>query len=362
MRARSVVGFSVSIHFVDSNHPPPDPNATPPGLSLPVSMGPIALPKPKGKRRWGWLSAWTLLVFAGGIAAGPTLTDQAFALVQRASAMFGLQVPRLLRRTAPTPVGSLPSPPARGPAATPPPPAPVAVQAERTDDSQKPPVAAAEPEPAVAPRATAPIRAEKAAGEAAHPRHAKGSAKTAPAKATAGKKAGDYDDPFAGGAENTSGSKATASGKKPKPASAANAASGSRDPLDNLMAEGVSNGKGKKRGSKDLDALLKDVQKSNPEPAPKRESRPPPAELSSSDISRVMAGVKTRGNQCARRLGEKGVAELKITVGKDGSVTDVRVGGKVANTPLGECVAKATRSAKFPPSTGLRFDYRIDVY
>ncbi len=126
------------------------------------------------------------------------------------------------------------------------------------------------------------------------------------------------------------------------------------------MTDGVADSKGKKRESKDLDALLKDVQKSKPEPPPKREAPPPPASLSASDISKVMAGVKTRGNQCAQRLGQKGVAELKITVGKDGHVTDVNVGGKVADTPLGACVEKATRAATFPPSSGLRFDYRID--
>lgn len=76
---------------------------------------------------------------------------------------------------------------------------------------------------------------------------------------------------------------------------------------------------------------------------------------------RVMAGVKTRCNACAQRLGQTGIAELKITVGKNGAVTDVLVGGKIANTPLAACIEKATRMATFPPSTGLRFDYRIDA-
>jgi hypothetical protein len=74
-----------------------------------------------------------------------------------------------------------------------------------------------------------------------------------------------------------------------------------------------------------------------------------------------MASVKTRGNDCAQRLGAKGVAELKLAVGKDGKVTDARVGGKLANTPLGACIEKAARASSFPPSSGLRFDYRIDV-
>ena len=31
-----------------------------------------------------------------------------------------------------------------------------------------------------------------------------------------------------------------------------------------------------------------------------------------------------------------------------------------ADTPLAACVEKAIRAATFPPSSGLRFDYRID--
>jgi len=88
---------------------------------------------------------------------------------------------------------------------------------------------------------------------------------------------------------------------------------------------------------------------------------PPAAALSPADISRVMAGVKTRSNDCARRLGQQGNAELKITVGKDGRVSDVNLGGNVAGTPLGACIEKATRAATFPASSGLRFDYRIDA-
>jgi hypothetical protein len=75
-----------------------------------------------------------------------------------------------------------------------------------------------------------------------------------------------------------------------------------------------------------------------------------------------MAVVKTRSNSCAQRLGQSGIAELKITVSKSGAVTDVQLGGKIANTPLAACIEKATRAAPFPASSGLRFDYRIDAH
>jgi hypothetical protein len=48
-------------------------------------------------------------------------------------------------------------------------------------------------------------------------------------------------------------------------------------------------------------------------------------------------------------------------VSKDGNVTGVSVGGKLANTPVAGCIEKAARAASFPRSAGLRFDYRIDV-
>jgi len=201
----------------------------------------------------------------------------------------------------------------------------------------------------------------------------KGTAKTSSAAGGATKKTVKYHDPFEPENENTNEPKAATPSDKPgrdhsagtaKSEIAPKSAAGkSHDSLDTLMADVVTDNKGKnkKRENKDIDAMLKDVQKSNPEPPPKREAPPPLPPLAPADISRVMAGVKSRGNDCAQRLGAKGVAELKLVVGKDGKVNDVRVGGKLANTPLGACIEKAARAASFPPSSGLRFDYRIDV-
>jgi outer membrane biosynthesis protein TonB len=202
--------------------------------------------------------------------------------------------------------------------------------------------------------------------------HGKDAVKAVSSAGAHSKKASGSDDPFAGDADAANEPKAAApSGKSKSASESAAAAKGetepksakSQDSLDNLMAGGAAaEGKGKKRDNKDLDALLKDVQMGKSEPAPKHEAAPAPASaLSPADISRVMAGVKVRGNACAQRLGQKGIAELKITVGKDGHVTDVNVGGKIADTPLATCIDKATRAATFPASTGLKFDYRIDV-
>ncbi len=384
--------FSANIRPAMPNNPWSDPKAPPPELNLPVSMGPINLPnlshlthvpEPKPKRRWGWLVVWTFLVFAGGVAAGPILTEQAYTLVERVAPMLGLSAPHFAgnRRPAPLPIRPVnPQVKAAAPVAAPAsglgagePKAPAAeVPGAPTLAAVKPVVSAIEkqPEPVVGPTHTPEVvstrhrssaaRAVVAEAPLAHARPTKGAARAA----SSAKRSSGSDDPFAADDEFEKAPKAAAPSGKSKPTpsepAAKTKAAPSSDPLDNLMADGLTDNKGKKRQNKDLDALLKDVQKSKPEPPPKREAPPPAAPLSPADISRVMAGVKTRSNGCAQRLGQKGIAELKITVGQDGHVTNVHVGGKVAGTPLAACVEKATRAATFPASSGLRFDYRID--
>ena len=349
-------------------------------------MGPLTLPEASRKRRWGLLALWTLLVFAGGVAAGPTLIAQALVLVERAYSMLGMSPPKFGEKIEPVTLAPthVPAAPSIVPLPSPPTGAEEAATGQEraavpaTEPVASPPAARAE-------AATAPGRASATVMPVARGAHTKSEAKTPSAKAaptrttaspeTAAPAPGGFHDPFAEGAGSASEPKAAAPSRKSRPSSdepaptakseptPSPAASGSRDSLDSLMADVVTDkkGKDKQRGSKGLDALLKDVQKGEAEPAPKHEAPPPPASLSQAEISRVMAGVKTRGKDCARQLGQNGIAELKLAVGKDGRVTDVSVGGKLANTPLAACIEKAARAASFPPSAGLRFDYRIDV-
>jgi hypothetical protein len=364
-------------------------------------MGPLTLPQmpqPTHKRRWKLFLLWSVLMFVGGAAAGVVLIDEVCVVIDSVTSTLGLPSPRFLanrrspaRAPLPTAVSPAPEPvpaPELAPAAAIPSapagigvgeavvakPAAVEAKPEAEQPSQAP--APREPKTGHRPVAAAPIRVEPApepepaVGRAPH---GKSAAKTASSAGTSGKKTAKFDDPFASDSETANEVKPAAAGGKAKAAPSESmaaaksepapkpSASRSHDSLDNLMADGVSDSKGKKRDSKDLDALLKDVQKSKPEPKAKPEPPPPAPALSPSDISRVMAGVKTRANDCARRLGQKGNAELKITVGKDGRVSDVSVGGNVADTPLGACIDKATRAAVFPASSGLRFDYRIDA-
>jgi hypothetical protein len=146
--------------------------------------------------------------------------------------------------------------------------------------------------------------------------------------------------------------------KPDKPAPAAKA-KGS-DSLDSLMKDGVADKKKTGKDNKGIDSMLMEVQKPD-KPQPKKEAEKDLPSLSQSDIATTMGAVKLKAHDCAVSFKSKGFAELKITVAKDGKVTAVGIGGKLAGTPVAECVDKVTRAAKFPESKGLTFDYRLDV-
>ena len=147
--------------------------------------------------------------------------------------------------------------------------------------------------------------------------------------------------------------------KTETPAPAKAKAKGSES-LDSLMKDGVSDKKKTGKDNKDIDSMLKEVQKPD-KPQPKKEPEKELPSLSQSDISTAMGAVKLKAHDCAVDLKAKGFAEMKITVAKDGKVTTVGIGGKLAGTPVAACVEKVTRAAKFPESKGLTFDYRLDV-
>jgi hypothetical protein len=170
---------------------------------------------------------------------------------------------------------------------------------------------------------------------------------------------GEGDSAGKGKTGDDSAAKGEKSGKDSK------SAAKSGDSLDSLMNDVVSDpkaGKTGKKDSKEMDALLKDVQKSDPSAAaPKKEQPTSAPPLSPADISTAMAQVKVKGNACAQRFGRSGTAELKITVARDGRVTEVQLGGKLAATPVAGCIEQAVKTASFRPNAGLKFDYRMDV-
>jgi hypothetical protein len=85
------------------------------------------------------------------------------------------------------------------------------------------------------------------------------------------------------------------------------------------------------------------------------------APLAREDIVKGMNGVMPKGRECFAQYKVPGIANVKVTVAPSGRVTNGVVVGKFAGTPSGSCVESALKSAKFPPSAGLTFDYFIPL-
>jgi hypothetical protein len=330
-------------------------------------MGPIALPAPpRRKLRWGRLFLWTALVFAGGVAVGFVAKDSLVKAAGEIGVNLGSTTVALSASSGAVTPKPEPSAATVLPSAAAPAPAPEPRPVVRLADAPA-------PEPVKAAPGTAHSARPEPTAEtlpSASGKHGKGSVKAVATASPADHKP-SFEEPFADESGSAPASKPAASPSRKTVEAAPVAAPAKSEPvkksaksnesLDDLMGDAPGDGKGKKRENKDIDALLKDVQKPRAEPAPKKEAPPPAPALSAADIARVMSGVKARSKDCANKLAEKGVAELKITVGKSGAVSDVHLGGKLVNTPVGACIEKVTRAAVFPPSSGLVFDYRVDA-
>jgi outer membrane biosynthesis protein TonB len=151
---------------------------------------------------------------------------------------------------------------------------------------------------------------------------------------------------------------APAPAARPAPAPAPKATPGS---LDDLMATAVQNPPPK--GKSELDKRLAGIDEAGNERDThrKQEAAPSVHNLTRSEIQAAMKAVQPRVNDCGRQFQASGAAELKVTVGEDGAVKSVNVTGVFAGTPTAECLQRAVKSAAFPPSTGLRFDYPISL-
>jgi hypothetical protein len=70
----------------------------------------------------------------------------------------------------------------------------------------------------------------------------------------------------------------------------------------------------------------------------------------------VLTGLdRVRSNVRACAEGRQGVAEVDLTIAKNGVVTNALVGGDFGGTPQGSCIARAVRKAKFPQFTQDRY-------
>ena len=66
-----------------------------------------------------------------------------------------------------------------------------------------------------------------------------------------------------------------------------------------------------------------------------------------------MNAVKDKVAACFAQYKVPGTVMLRVSIGRDGTVTSAVATGPFADTPTGDCVGSAARTATFPPSDGL---------
>jgi hypothetical protein len=114
-------------------------------------------------------------------------------------------------------------------------------------------------------------------------------------------------------------------------------------------------------GDKSLDDLLDTALGGKPKPAAKAApatapSDNLPATPSRDDVLSAMKGIAPDVASCGK--GESGVAMAKVGVtGASGKVSSVDVSGSFAGSPVGSCVAKEVRKAKFPKFSQSTFSF-----
>lgn len=89
-------------------------------------------------------------------------------------------------------------------------------------------------------------------------------------------------------------------------------------------------------------------------PARPRSGGPAPESPSRETVRDVLEGVRPQVEAC---FGEShGLAEVVVIVAGSGRVTTSTVSGRFAGTPVGSCIARAVRGARFPEFTNPRFE------
>ena len=71
------------------------------------------------------------------------------------------------------------------------------------------------------------------------------------------------------------------------------------------------------------------------------------------DVKAALVPLWPAVTECAH--GQRGMAQLDITVTSSGQVSHAVVGGDFAGTPEGSCIARAARTAQFTPFKKPRF-------
>ncbi len=115
--------------------------------------------------------------------------------------------------------------------------------------------------------------------------------------------------------------------------------------IDDLLASVISSAGGESRAGDSARAHEPDL---------------PP--LARDDIVAVLKQLRPRMKACSQQHQQRGLATVRIEVGKAGEVVAAAVSGPpFAGTPAGECVEAAVKAASFPSSAGMTFQYPFRV-
>lgn len=114
-------------------------------------------------------------------------------------------------------------------------------------------------------------------------------------------------------------------------------------------------------GGDDLDDLLNSATGGKKAPAaaaaPKPAAEPAadanlPDQLDRSDVLAGMKAVTPKATACYQQYHVPGIAMVSVVIAKSGKVQSASVGGALAGTPTGDCVAKAVKTASFKQFKG----------
>jgi hypothetical protein len=110
-----------------------------------------------------------------------------------------------------------------------------------------------------------------------------------------------------------------------------------------------------------IDALINSAfagKKAEEEPKPAKSDKPAPGPALGHDA--ILAGMRPlmpKVKDCYRQHKQRGIANVRVEVDREGSVQNATVEGPLAKTPSGTCVEAAVMSARFPASAGMSFRY-----
>lgn len=70
--------------------------------------------------------------------------------------------------------------------------------------------------------------------------------------------------------------------------------------------------------------------------------------LSAGDVKDAMGAIRGVVSGCFSKFGVQGKVTVRVSVGCNGNIESVSATGEHAGTPVGGCIEKAVRTAKFP--------------